>query len=145
MWLYIGYHLADFTSTLESLVRDAVQKGPTMIAERRRQEGDILPFVGHLMRLPDFEFGLEFELEEKTNGKLTQGIGTGVRYSYVHNTGVIANQHKRSTKQNGLWATQNEQQEADTTRYVNRGVYIITLKIGDENTYVTVTCKKWIR
>lgn len=41
---------------------DAMQQRAAMIAKHRRQEGDMLPFVRHLMGLG---------IGEKTDGKLT--------------------------------------------------------------------------
>jgi len=108
-------------------VRDAVQKRPTMVTERRRQEGDILPFVGHLMRLPDFDFGLEFELEEKTNGKLTQGMGIGVRNSYVHRCNCKLTQ--RTTKELDIKDARNGQQKADATE---DDIMVLTIHIVED-------------
>lgn len=58
----IAWGAPHFTSTFEPLMGDAMQQRAAMIAKHRRQEGDMLPFVRHLMGLG---------IGEKTDGKLT--------------------------------------------------------------------------
>lgn len=43
--------LGGITSTLETFVRDAVQQRAAMIAKHRREEGNVVPFVRHLVCL----------------------------------------------------------------------------------------------